>query len=59
MANDKTKEAAKATRRAFGTAEGQTEDEKPGLLERILDGFKDQAPLDDKITESLKKIKKK
>lgn len=59
MANDRMKAAAKATRKAFGTAEGQTEDEQPGLLERILDGMKDQAPLDDKIAESLKKVKKK
>lgn len=59
MADERLKRAAQATRAAFGTDPGPAaEDEKPSMLERILDSMKDNAPLDDKITYGLKKLKK-
>lgn len=60
MADERLKRAAQSTRKAFGTDPGPDDEaEKPSMLERILNGLKDTTPLDEGITSSLKKIKKK
>ena len=59
MADERLKRAAQSTRKAFGTDPGPADEaEKPSMLERILDSMKDNAPLDEKITSGLKKLKK-